>query len=238
MGKRKDWLPGGRPEILSMASDWIREMSAHQQEWDIPQAKITELTTAKNAALAAYNADMSSGRDEGTTQTCKSAFDTLTEVMREIKRRYVFVPPLSLTDIVNLGLKPRDTVKTDVKTPVDLAGVEVVRWAPHIIGLRTFMQTDMGGDKESNYRVRIYYAPVLPDGSGVLVAKRIGGIFFLTAPPLSAADLPNSFSSRRQHEDLILPPEASGLHCWLAARYENEKSDPGPLGSLIEVIVP
>jgi len=103
--------------------------------------------------------------------------------MRSIKKRYFIVPPLTLTDLVTLGLKPPDTVKTEVKTPVDQAGVEVIKWVPHTLGLRLYMQADMGDEAESNYGIRVIYAQVLSVGTGELLAKRIGDIFFLTAPP-------------------------------------------------------
>jgi len=221
-----------------MSSDRVREMTAHQQDWEIPQAKITELTAARTAALVAYNADKSPERNGITAQTCKDAFTAFRTLMKSIKKHYFIVPPLTLTDLVTLGLKPPDTVKTEVKQPIDQAGVEVIKWAPHTLGLRPFMQADMGGEAESNYGILVLYAPVLPGGSSELVAKRIGDTFFLTAPPRSATDLPNNFFTRKQHYDLILPPEASGLPCYLATQYENEKGDKVPPGSLTEVIVP
>jgi len=52
--KRRDWFTGKRPDVLSMSADRVREMTARQQDRDIPQAGITERTTANNTAPAAY----------------------------------------------------------------------------------------------------------------------------------------------------------------------------------------
>jgi len=39
--KRRDWFPGKHPDVLSMSTDRVREMTTNQQDWEIPQDKIT-----------------------------------------------------------------------------------------------------------------------------------------------------------------------------------------------------
>jgi len=145
--------------------------------------------------------------------------------MRSIKERYFIVLPLTLTDLVILGLKPPDYVKTDVKIPVDQAGRRACQVGAALFRSAPVYAGGHGRRGGGRYGIRVLYAPVLLDGTGEVMTKRIGEIFFLTAPPKIAADLPNSFLTRKQYDDLILPPEASGLPCYLAAQYENSKGD-------------
>jgi hypothetical protein len=62
----------------------------------------------------------------------------------------------------------------------------------------------------------------------------------ISAPPQSQNDLPDSFFTRRKNDLLKnLPPESSGMTCFLAPRYESSKGgDPGPWGNMISAVVP
>jgi hypothetical protein len=222
-----------------MASDWTTQLGLHQAAWGVPAADLTDLTTLKTAAQTALNAALGAERTEGITQTCRTAFGSLEAKMRDIKKRYFHEPPLTTTDIVNLGLRLPDDIRTEVPVPLDLAGVEVIKWAPHALGIRLFTQAVLGDNPASNYGIRVYYAPVEPGGTGTPTAVRLTGeVFILSAPPLSPADLPNSFFTRRQRDTLELPPEASGKACYLAARYENSKGQAGPWGPVVSTVVP
>jgi hypothetical protein len=63
-------------------------------------------------------------------------------------------------------------------------------------------------------------------------------VYVLSSPPVTEADLPNSFFTRRVKDLLLLPLEASGHICYLAARFENSKGDKGPWGTMIHTLVP
>jgi hypothetical protein len=239
MTSKNDWMPGRRADALAMAANWNSQLALHATEWAVPQADVTALAALTTAAQTALAAVEGADRTEGAVQTCKTAFEALEAKMRDIKRRYFLEPPLTPTDVVNLGLTLPDTTKTEVPPPVDQAGIEVVKWAPHTLGLRLFTQASLGGDPASNYGIRVYYAPVEPGGTGAPTARRLAGeVFVLSAPPESPADLPNSFFTRKQRDTLALPAEASGKACYLAGRYENSKGQPGPFGSLVQANVP
>jgi hypothetical protein len=124
---------------------------------------------------------------------------------------------------------------------VDLAGLEVTKWAPHTLGFRRFVATDLGG-AVSNYGVRVYYAlvdPAAARGSAELTAIRLDAdVYRLSAPPKVPEDLPNSFFTRRANDLLQLPTAASGMTCYLAARFENDKGKPGDFGPMIQAVVP
>jgi len=250
MPRNQDWFPGRRADALAMAGNWMTLLGQHAAAWGVPQADVTELGALKAAAQTALDTVESAARTEGAVQTCRDAFDALAAHMRLLKKRYLMAPVLSSTDLVNLGLDVPDDVRTDVPEPRDQAGLEVVKWAPGMLGLRLFTQAELGGDPEANYGFRVYYAPVAAAGDGgeagsggtgdsVPAARRLAGdVFFLDAPPRHPADLPNSFFTRKRLDDLTLPPEASGKPCWLSARYENSKGARGPWGELTVANVP
>jgi len=234
----KDWMPGRRDEILALAGRFITQIGLHPA-WGTPQSELGELTALRDAAQAALNTVESAAKTDGAVQTCRSAFAALKGKLRYVKRRWLIAPPLTPEDLAGLGLPQRAGGRSAPHTPVDQAGVEVVKWAPHSFGLRLYTQADMGGDKTAKYGVRVYYAPAEPGGAGAPTARRIAGdLFLLSAPPESPADLPNSFFTRKHHEDLVLPPEVSGKPCHFAARYENSKGSEGPWGSMVTAIIP
>jgi len=234
----EDWMPGKRSEMLAMAGRFISQIGLHP-EWGAPQSELAELTALRDAAQAALGVAESAAKTQGAVQTCKSAFIALKGKLRWVKRRWLISPPLRPEDLANLGLPQRSAGRSDIHRPIDQAGVEVVKWAPHSFGLRLYTQADMGGGKAANQGVRVYYAPAEPGGAGEPAARRsAGGVFLLSAPPESPEDLPNSFFTRKRQEDLLLPPEFSGKPCYFAARYENSKGAAGPWGSMVMAIIP
>jgi hypothetical protein len=93
MAVKTDWLPGKRTDQLAMAKNWSAILTAKGTQWQITRAMAAE-------------------RNAVTTARCNEAFGGLTKLMRKIKSRKFFVPPLDDADLVSLGLKPKDLVKT------------------------------------------------------------------------------------------------------------------------------
>jgi hypothetical protein len=161
--------------------------------------------------------------------------------MRYIKKHYFLKPPLTDADFVLLMLNPPDEEKSPVPEPVDHPGIEVIKWAPHALGFRYFVAIDMGGGK-SNYGVRVFFGLVEP-GAKVITGKpsstRLAdNVHILSEPPQSAADLPDSFFTRRKKDIIELPPEASGKICYLSLRFETSPGKVGPWGTMISTVVP
>jgi hypothetical protein len=248
-----DWFPKKRELQLAMAKNWITVAGANKVKWKIPDAELTDLADLTIAAEEALALALSSDRTPTITARCKAAFEALEAKMRYIKSHYFLVPPLTDADLVSLGLKPHDTIRTEVPVPKDLPGLEVTKWAPHTLGFRRFVATDLG-TADSDYGVRVYYALVdtaaargsLPAGqtpgnpaSGELHAIRLDAdVYRLSAPPKVPEDLPNSFFTRRTNDLLQLPTAASGMTCYLAACFENDTGKSGQFGPMIQAVVP
>jgi hypothetical protein len=241
MANNGNWFPGRREDQLAMAKNWVTVAGANKTKWNIPAAEITDLADLTVAAEEALALARSSDRTPTITARCKAAFEALEAKMRLIKSHYFLQPPLTDADLVSLGLKPKDANRTDVPVPKDLAGLEVTKWAPHTLGFRRFVATDLGG-AASDYGVLVYYAlvdPAAARGSAELHAIRLADdVYRLSAPPKVPEDLPNSFFTRRVNDLLQLPTAASGMTCYLAARFENDKGKSGKFGPMIQAVVP
>jgi hypothetical protein len=236
-----EWFPSSRSGIIQMARTWLVEITPEKAEaWGIPTAVMTALGTLTQAAEMKLLQAQSNERTPIITQECKAAFESLTAHMRDMKRRYFLKPPLTDADLVRL-LLPLANEASVIPDPKDHPGLEVIKWAPYTLGFRRFVEVDMGG-AVSNHGVRVYYALTetgAEPASGPIQAVRLAGdAYVLSAPPKVVDDLPASFFTRRAKDVLVLPPEASGKTCWLAARFENEKGKQGPGGTVIHALVP
>jgi hypothetical protein len=244
MAERSDWLSSRRELQLAMARNWHIVLGTKAILWNVTADQVTDLESLIVIAQAALEAAQSSERTPTVTAACRAAFDNLTAKMRFITNRWFLSPPLPDTDYVSLDLKPKDTNPTPVAVPVNQAGVEITKWAPHTLGFRRFIAAELGGGSDSDYGVRVYYALVEIGAATVAAtgkpsATRLSSdVYVLSAPPQTPADLPNSFFTRRSKDLLELPPEASGKICYLAARFENGKGQSGPWGTIIQALVP
>jgi hypothetical protein len=224
-----------------MAVNWRRVLLGKADAWEIPTAEVVALSALITAAQAALAKVQSSERTTVSTAVCKMAFDALVEKMRFIKRKYFFVPPLTDEDLAALGLSPADLVISLKKTPINLAGVEVIRYAPHILTVRVFTASVID-PMETGYGIRLFYGlvppGVLPSGERPTASYLATDTHILSCPPLTAEDLPDGFFTRRKTVLVHLPLLASGLVCYLAGRYEIEKGPTATLGPMVKAFVP
>ncbi|MDR0723151.1 MAG: hypothetical protein LBF75_10255 [Treponema sp.] len=110
MAVSKDWLPASRDEQLAQVKNWGSILSAKRTEWNIPAAVVMELAAlADTAEEVLATAKHEATRTPVATAQCKTAFEALTAKMRDIKKRYFYVPPLADADLVSLGLKPQES---------------------------------------------------------------------------------------------------------------------------------
>jgi hypothetical protein len=129
------WFPGKRADVLSMAKNWIQLISANKTAWNIPDGVLQDLTAKTNTAQAAFDLVQSAARTAENTAQCQAVFADLEHTMRNSKNRCFFVPPLTDANLVALGLKPKDTVKTPVPVPTAEAEADITFPDFHLIEL-------------------------------------------------------------------------------------------------------
>jgi hypothetical protein len=224
-----------------MVKKWLEVLSTKAAGWDVPTSEVMMLSGLTSEAEIDLAEAQSSQRTPVTTAQCKMAFEALVEKMRYIKKRWFIAPPLTEANFAALGLTYPDYHRTEIPPPKNQAGLEIIKWAPHEVAVRWFTAVVMN-ENEAAYGVRVFYglvdARAAGDTSGKLTTERLAdNVYVLSRPPASPKDLPNSFFTRRKKDILSLPPEASGLTCYLAAHFENDKGNEGPSGVMISTIV-
>jgi hypothetical protein len=92
MSSSKDWLPRRREEQLAMAKKWVQVLTDKGDAWGVPAIERTSLATLRDDADRILTMGMSSVRTAVITAQCKSAFDSLSEKIRFIKKHFLFSP--------------------------------------------------------------------------------------------------------------------------------------------------
>jgi hypothetical protein len=221
MGKKTDWFPSARDEQLSMGKNWVTILSAGGPSWNIPAQDTQELSTLVGAADAALaEAKNEATRTPVVTAKCKEAFQKMEDKMRDIKKRYAYVPPLTEADIVSLGLKPRDPIHSPGKAPTAHVSVETFLAGRHELGARLVYVTGNPGDRE-NKGYRIWYTVVAPGETA----------------PADPEQLTKSFYTQRRRDLVEFGFGDSGKTAYFAVQVENDGKK-GPWGPLVSALIP
>jgi len=236
MRVRTDWVPGKRTEQLVMAKTWYTVLTKKGSQWDISSAETAALCALIDNAGEVLEKAMSSGRTAIATAKCREAFDELISCMRRLKSRKFFTPPLTDSDLVSLGLKPHDIVKTPVGEPEGQAEASITYSGPHLLLLHIKPITGTMFDYRTGYGFSIHYG-IMPPG-GATMEQAAGSKRYLMNPPVSGDELPFSVFTVRKKELFDFPAEESGKTSYFCIRYENRKGSRGPWGPIFSAVIP
>lgn len=231
----KDWLPGGRDDVLHMAKTWLSVLSVKAALWNIPSADIVELQSYTDSAETNLQKAKSGERTETVTAECRMAFDLLRGKLRYIKDRHFKRPPLTDADFPALLLKLPDTHPTPVPVPSGQVQIAVRYLGQHLLELRLSLlagEGNTGGD----WRYAIYEG-IMPHG-GATLEEAAGPKHYVMSPPPSGEGLNYVMSTRRSKETREYAAEESGKTAYFCARFENQKGEHGPWGSIASAIIP
>jgi hypothetical protein len=230
MAKSTDWLPRTRELRLAMAKNWLSVLQNKMQGWNIPATAVQDLTAKTTVADNWLAQDLSADRTKTITAQCKAAFDDLEAFMRDFKRRYFLVPPLSNTDLVSLDLKPQDRTPTTESEPTAQAEADLTFPGVHLVELKNIRP--VGGvqpNDGSDCGVRVYYGLT---GTPTTKHKfRVEGI------PTSGHDLPYSEWASKKKILFDFDGE-SGNTVYFCLQYENKKGKSGPFGPILKAVIP
>ena len=150
-----DWKPGTRDGLLVMAKNWGVILTAQGSAWNVPAPETQELSTRTDTADAALTvAKNETTRTPVATARCREAFDSLTEKMRDIKKRYFYVPPLTDADLVALGLTPANSTHTASGVPTAQVTIETYLVGRHELGVKIVYVTGSPNDPANKgYRI-------------------------------------------------------------------------------------
>ena len=219
--QREDWLSPKKEEQLAMGKSWVPTLNEKQMEWGVPVEKITNLAAALSEAETENSIPVGE-RSKVSNSRLKIAFNTLTGEMRDIKRRYFFVPPLTNTDLIGLGLKPKDTIPTSVTVPKVRALGKIAFKSSGSLDLHIAPETDISEDKRAYYGCKIAYAVMNVD----------------ELAPKSEKELTESIFTRRKKEAFIFQPQDAAKKVYFSLRYENSKGQAGPWCPIFAAVIP
>jgi hypothetical protein len=78
-----------------MARDWISVLGTKAADWGVPAAAVQALAALTDAVTE-------TSRTPVATARCRAAFEAMTDKMRDVKRRYFLMPPLTEAGLVSL----------------------------------------------------------------------------------------------------------------------------------------
>ncbi|MDR2552118.1 MAG: hypothetical protein LBD31_02980 [Treponema sp.] len=228
MSITRDWLSHTREGQLAMARDWLEIIGSGGKAaaWGIPPATLTALETRHGTAQGALiTAENETTRTLVATAQCRESFAALTELMRDIKKRYYLTPPLAESDYVSLGLKPHDTTPTPSGTPTAQVTIETFLVGRHELGVKIIYVTGNPHDP-ANKGYRIWYKIVAPGAASTDATA-----------PTGPEDLPKSFYTKRKKDVIEFDFGDSGKTAYFAVQIENEGRK-GPWGPLVSALIP
>ena len=139
-----DWLPTRRQDQLAMAKNWSAILASKGTAWEISQPEVAILNTKITKAEETLSIAQSSERTESTTALLNSRFKDLIDYMRYLKERKFYKPLLADADFISLGLKLKDTVKSTIPAPTDIARGSIELTIRYVLGKRTKKVTAKG----------------------------------------------------------------------------------------------
>jgi hypothetical protein len=206
-----------------MAKNWLSVLKTDTtaENWSVPSAVLVELAQledeAGTALVAAQNEET---RTPVANARCKTAFEVLASKMRDMKKRWFYVPPLEEADIIGLGLKPRDTIPTASGTPTAQVTLETFLVGRRQLGVKVNYVTGNPADS-ANKGYRIWYS-VAAHGE---------------TPPATPNSLNKSYFTKRKKDVVDFDFEDSGKTAYFAVQVENEGKK-GPWGPLVNALIP
>jgi len=204
-----------------MAKKWVKEFERAGRDWDIKPEIIAEFSALTDIAEKALTeATNQNTRTSVSITKSNTAFDNLEKLARDIKKRYLYVPPLDESEIIALGLKFRDSKPTPSSFPTAQVTAETFLKGRHELGIKMVYVSGDPKDK-ANKGYRVYYK-VLEEGE---------------AEPSSPEDLTKSFFTKKKKDVIRFDYNDSRKFVYIAVQVENEGKK-GPWGPMIKAVIP
>jgi hypothetical protein len=146
-----------------------------------------------------------------------------------MKKRRFISPPLTEAELISLGLKPADTVRTPVPPPDGQVTGDLSYTAAHMLEIANFRplgapSTDPRSDDARDIHIGI-----------------VGGVgpYAVDAPPdpERGGKLPFAKTTRRHRERFDLEGN-SGKTAWFSLAYRNGKNQVGPFCPPFSAVIP
>jgi len=158
-----DWMPSRRQDQLAMARRWIDVLTDKGAGWGVTTEEKNTLLAKTTDADDALARATGSERTESTTALLNMRFKALIDYMRFIKERRFLKPPLTDPYFIDLGLKIKDTNKTEIPVPTDTARGKIELTIRFVLTVNSEIIVGPYSDECANYGVRVYWGVVTDD---------------------------------------------------------------------------
>jgi len=218
-----------------MAKNWVTILDNMGHQWDIPAERVADLSNITAEAEAALSAANSAGRNPALNQAMWTAFGKMADNMRDMRRRHLFMPPLTEAHWVSLGMRLPDTTPTTIGPPTSVVTAEVSYPHKNSLALRVVPMPGSRYDDRAEWGFRIYYGviPQIAASEEMTIERQ-----YLRREPANPEELTQSYFTRRKHSVIEFNYDNSGMKCFICVRYENGKGDKGPWGPMGNAFVP
>jgi hypothetical protein len=233
-----DWYPRSRDGQIHLVETWLSVFQVKAAEWNIPPARVTDLTAALAAAKEILAVVKSGERTAVSVVQCNEAFRELEAEARFIKKHFLLIPPLTLADYAALLLPLPDETHTPVPPPSGQPVLTITYpGGPHVqmIHLAPLPGTEPP-DSRGDYGYALYRG-IMPQG-GATLEQAASVKHYLMKPPLSGDELLHYRFTRRKKEPVDFDASESGMTACFCSRYENGKGEAGKWGPVVSAIIP
>jgi hypothetical protein len=201
-----DWYSSSRDGQIHLVDTWLAVFQTKAQGWNIPAERVTALTADRDAAKAKLAIVKSGERTQASVVECNEVFKAMETEARFIKKHFLLVPPLALSDLPTLLLPLPDSTQTPVGTPTGQPALTITYpGGPHLlkVHLGPLAGTEPLGDR-GDYGFALYRG-VMPQGGATLEQAASVKHYLMKAPcPAMNCCITSLPAGKRNW--LILPP--------------------------------
>jgi len=221
MKKSTDWYPSKIADQIEIANIWVEAFAEKGDLWKIPREAVDEFfDLAMEAARLYHLVQDKQTRTIVIAADFKAAMTRMQVKARDIKKRYLYIPPLTEGDMARLKLRLKDTILTPSRAPTAQAKVETFLLGRHELGTLIVIAEGSSAD---------------PANDGFRVCYTVQD--FGCPQPEQYSLLTESFFTRRKRGRISFEPGDSGKTCYFAVQIENGDKK-GPWGPITSALIP
>ena len=221
MAQYGDYIPRKDGDFLAWAENLLTVSTAKKAAWEIPDAELAALETARAAYHAAYTDAKSPAHNAVQVQLKNSTRKTLEAALRyfvNVRLRYSHA--VTDEDRRALALPVRDTVRTPVPPPA------------------THPDFDIDTSELRQLSVRFWDAGSMHRGKPAGVHGAEIRWDYHEGHPASVDELEKSEFETRSPHTLRFDEGDRGKRVYICVRWENSKGEKGPWGEIVEAVIP
>jgi len=229
MSYNKDYMPRNVLAFIAFFKGIINYVDANKTAWShIPALVITKLKALLDDLEIASDT-AAAQRTPAHTLARNNAQAAATKALRLFVNQYLRFDPVTDVDLVEMGIPVRDRIPTTVPPPrIPVEGVLSFP-AAGLVEMREIRGVGTPLDKRADHGVRIYF--------GIVGTPSESDKFRISDRPKTGDDLPHSVFTRKKTHRFDFAKD-SGKEVFFCMRFENQKGDAGPWGTIISAFIP